>query len=104
EIARRARDVERARQGDRLAGVDALGPRQILGERLDPRGYRQQQAGALLGRCPRPGRERLPCRRDRALDVALVTVRDRREDLPGGRLDDVEMVARSRLDQVAVDV
>jgi hypothetical protein len=104
EVLRRARDVERARQGQRLPGVDALGPGQVLQAGLDPIGDRQEQARALLGRHAGPGREGPARRLDRPLDIAFVAVGDRRIRRPGGRLEVVEIPAGGRLDQFTVDV
>ena len=99
-----ARDVEPPRERDRLAGVDRLELRELVEVLLDE-----------IGELAAGGRERSAAgvrdhagnaclrRADGVVDVALVAVGNRGDDVGGRGIDVVEVRAGTRRDEFAVD-
>src|SRR6185436_1713217 len=103
EVRRRARDVEPARERDRLAVVAALETRERLEVLFDQVRELQQHARALFrGRAAPRWKGRLR-RRDRGVDVRAVAVGDLRDDVAARGLEVVEVRAAMRRDKLAVD-
>ena len=93
EVLDGARDVHRARCGERLSGVDRFGARQGVEVAFDQPRQPPHQLRPLDGGSRRPGRKGAECRRDRAIHVAAVRARDPRMDLAGRRIDVVQPLA-----------
>jgi len=103
EVRDRARDVEEARQRERLATVARLELGELVEVLLDRVGELEQQS-RTLGRGSFRPRAECGCRRaNRRVDVALVAVGDLGDDLFGRRIDVVEIVAALRGDEGAAD-
>ena len=103
EIARGARNVEAARERERLARVDRLRARELLEIALDQVGDAQKNARPLRRRRARPIRERFLRRGDGQIDIATVAVGDLRIRFAGRRFDVVEIFPADRLNKLAVD-
>ena len=82
-----ARHVELPGQPQRLAGLAALGDREVVGDRLQLAGEGEQRAGTLRRGRPRPVRVRRPRGRDRVVDVVGSREIGVDDGAPGGRVD-----------------
>jgi hypothetical protein len=88
EIGRAARDVERARLGERLARIGDLGGDEFGKALLDALGYPAQQRAALRQRQPPPGAaERRARGIDRTRDEGGVRLAHGADGLPVDRAD-----------------
>ena len=88
-----------------LAGVAGLDGREALGVALDQRAEPDQEAAAVERRGAAPGTvvERLPGRRDGAVDILRRAVGDGADGRAGGRLVDVEDRLAGRPGPLATD-
>src|SRR4051794_27690565 len=103
EVEHRARDIEPARERDRLAVVDRLEPGELLEIRFDQIGELQQQPAALRGGRARPGGERCLRRLHRIVNILTIAVGNRRDALFRRRIDVVDVIAGMRWDEAAAD-
>ena len=93
EVPGDERDVEIARLADRLAVIEALEHREEPRMPLHLTGERVEEAGAHVGREPRPdGRRRIGGGNGR-IDVRLAPLRDARQDRLRRGIDRLEIVA-----------
>lgn len=104
EIRRGARDIDLAREADRLARIDALGPGQGLGLPFDPFGNAQEEPRTLFYRLPRPARKRPVRRRDGGFQINRIGFRDEGIGPPRRRLDIIEVTTRGRGQKLAADI
>ena len=102
------RDVRHVELGldDRLAAVARFDLGQLVGTVADDLGELEQHAAAILrgSVLPRALVERLARGLHCAVDILRVRVRHRCDDFRGGGIDDVDCLARRRVDIFAVDV
>jgi len=103
EIGDGARNIEHARERNRLASIDRLCARELLDIAFDQLRDAQKNFGALRRRSFRPIGKRLLACSDRKIDIARVAIRDLRMRFTGRRLDVVEIATPDRLDEFAID-
>src|SRR5205823_6104386 len=103
EIARGPRNIETAREGERLAGVDRFGARELFEIALDQIGDAQENARSIRRRRARPIRECFFRRGYGQLDIARVAVRNLRVGLPRRRFDIVEIFSADWRNELAID-
>ena len=110
EVARGAREVPQVvrRDGnlvpddpDRLADVRRLDLAELVGVRLERVRKLQEHAGALTGRGLEPLRKGVLRRLDGTVHVGLGPVRDLRDRLTGGGVDDLGRPSIDRVDPLA---
>ncbi len=88
---------------DRLAGVRALEPAELVAARLEGVGDLEQEQRAVLRGRLLPGLERRVGGLDRAVDVLVRAGRDVRDRLVVGRVDDLGRAAVGGIDELAAD-
>ena len=103
EIRGRARDIEIARERERLAGIDGFGARELFQVALDQVDDAEKNARAIGGRRARPTGEGFLRGRDRHFHIARIAIGHERIRLPGGGLDVVEILAGDRRHELAAD-
>ena len=99
EVAERGRGPGTSRVAavaDRVAGVEALEPGQLVGLLLDPVGQPEQQATPSRRLHPRPGRERVGCGRDGSIDILGTGLGDVGQDRTVVRVERLESRRRRR--------
>src|SRR5437870_7656250 len=103
KVGNSARDVERTRERNRLAGVDRLSARKLLQVTFDQVRYPQQKTRAFACRFFGPFGKCLLRRIDSKIDIARVTVRHLRVRFARGWFNVVEVFSAHRLDKFAID-
>src|ERR1051325_8043590 len=96
-------NIERARERNRLAGVDRFRAREVFQIALNQIGDAKKNLRSLAGRFLRPIRKSFLRSRDGKIDILFSAVGDLRVRLAGRGLDVVEIFAAERLDELAVD-
>ena len=99
-----ARHVELAGEADRLAGLAALEPGELLGALVEQLGGLEQHRRALDRGGPAPLLEGGGCRGDRGVDVVVTREGDRLDGLVGARVEHVEGLARGGVAPLPADV
>src|SRR5438034_168399 len=103
EVCDGPRNIERARERNRLASIDRLSTREFLQVAFDQIGDPQQITRTFGCRLVRPiVKSFLRCS-DRKIDIVRVTVRHLRIRFASRRFDVVEIFATDRLKKLAVD-
>ena len=87
----------------RLADVERLEPRELLGVLVDDVGELEEELHAVLRRLPLPLVPRLLRRVDGPLDVLGSPARHLGDDLAGRRVQHLHRLARRRVDELAAD-
>ena len=103
KVAGRSRNIERSREGQRLAGIDRFRTGEFFQIALDQVGDAQQDPGAIRRRCFRPSRKSSFGRSHGKLDVARLAIGNERIRFAGRRFDVIEIFSAERLDELAVD-
>jgi hypothetical protein len=103
QVRDRARDVERARQGDGFSAVARFELRERFEIGFDEVGEARDQPRAFLGGRRRPHRRSVARRADGGFDVARARVRAAREHGARRGFEHVEIAAFARRLQAAVD-